>query len=331
MPYLNIIFEPEKLSSTNIAYIITPFLITLFLFLIFYTNLFVLAPRFILNRNIFYFIIVAVGLALFLLYNTLIFSKLISIAQTEQQSASKVQSDKSWEIFPRYIFPSILYILCLLVSNTHFLLNERRKENEEKQKMHIEKIATELSMLKLQISPHFLFNTLNNIRWMVRQKMEQTEEVVLKLSEILRYIIYEVGEAKVSIRQEVEHLNNYIELQSLRLPVPGIVEFKVSPTIGNQKIEPLLYIHFVENAFKYGIDSKNAPEIIFELDTHENQLVFKSKNKILNAGNQLENHGIGLSNIKRRLEILYADKHILETNIENGYFLVKLMLIMDEN
>ncbi|WP_255077223.1 sensor histidine kinase [Lacihabitans sp. CCS-44] len=331
LPYLNIIFEPERLNNFNYVFFLIPFLFTVTLFFLFYFNLFVLAPSFIIDKNIVYFIVVALGLVLFLYVNHFIYSKLSALANVSDTATAKSATDKRWEVFPRYIFPSIFYILTLLVSNIHFLLNERRNENEEKQKMQIEKIATELSMLKLQISPHFLFNTLNNIRWMVRKQMGHTEEVVMKLSEILRYIIYEVGEAKVAIQQEVEHLKNYIELQSLRLPVPGVVAFNVSSSIGSQKIEPLLFIHFVENAFKYGIDSKTAPEIVFELDNIGNQLIFKAKNKILNPTNKLENTGIGLSNIKRRLELLYANKHSLETRAEDGYYLVKLILILDEN
>lgn len=331
LPYLNIIFEPERLNNFNYVFFLIPFIFTVTLFCLFYFNLFVIAPSLIIDKNILYFIVAALGLVLFLYFNHFVYSKLSTLAPVEEASKTKETFDKRWEIFPRYIFPSIFYILTLLVSNIHFLLNERRNENEEKQKMQIEKIATELSMLKLQISPHFLFNTLNNIRWMVRKQMGQTEEVVLKLSEILRYIIYEVGEAKVAIQQEVEHLKNYIELQSLRLPIPGIVAFNVSASIGSQKIEPLLFIHFVENAFKYGIDSKTPPEIVFELSTIGNQLIFNAKNKILNPTNSIENTGIGLSNIKRRLELLYANKHSLETGVEEGYYLVKLILTLDEN
>jgi sensor histidine kinase YesM len=329
LPYLNIIFEPERLNTLDIGFILLPFLFTIFLLLAFYFNLFVLAPSFFHQKSILYFIILIVGLGLLFAYNSLIYKYLIE--ELQQKTSPRTANEKKWEIFPKYIFPGILYLLCLLVSNILFLLNERKIESESKQKMEIEKIATELTMLKLQISPHFLFNTLNNIRWMVRKQMAQTEEVVMRLSEILRYMIYEVGEVKISINQEVEHLRNYIELQSLRLPVQGIIDFKVSDNTGNQKIEPLLYIHFVENAFKYGIDGKNAPEIKFELDKFENQLIFKSKNKILSAGNHLENAGIGLSNIKRRLELLYFNKHTLETCTKDGYFWVKLILLIDEN
>jgi sensor histidine kinase YesM len=326
LPYLNFIFEPQKLATTNIGNIFLPFLFTFFLFSVFYFNLFVLAPSFFPKKTAIYLLILVVILGIFFAYNSLIFELLLT-----PNLKPRTSDERKWEIFPKYIFPGIMYILCILVSSILFLLNERRQENEARQNMEIEKIATELSMLKLQISPHFLFNTLNNIRWMVRKQMAQTEEVVLKLSEILRYMIYEVGEVKIPINQEIEHLKNYIELQSLRLPVPGTIEFNVSPNIGSQKIEPLLYIHFVENAFKYGIDAKNAPEIFFSLDFSDNKLTFESKNKILGAGNQLENSGIGLSNIKRRLELLYSGKYNLTTQNRNGFFEVNLTIWIDEN
>jgi two-component system LytT family sensor kinase len=328
LPYLNIIFEPERINTVHWAFLLTPFLPIFFLFLVFYVNIFFVAPSFIHNRPVIYFVFAAAGLGLFLFYNAAILNYLSEITRS---TAPKTQFDRRWEIFPRIIFPGILYILTVLVSNISFLLDERRIEKEEKQIMNIEKIATELVMLKNQISPHFLFNTLNNIRWMVRKNMENTEEVVLKLSEILRYILYEVGEVKVPISQEIEHLKNYIQLQSLRLPVPGVIEFNVPESVGAQKIEPLLFIHFVENAFKYGIDAKNPPEIVFDLSIAGNQLTFNARNTILSPDNKLESSGIGLSNIKRRLELLYANKHVLETGVKDGYYLVKLIITLDEN
>jgi LytS/YehU family sensor histidine kinase len=186
-------------------------------------------------------------------------------------------------------------------------------------------------MLKLQISPHFLFNTLNNIRWLIRKKSEMSEESVMKLSEILRYILYEVEGNKVEFNREMEHLKNFIELQTLRLPIEGNVVFKVDENIQNFLIEPLLFIHFVENAFKYGIDSKNAPDITFEFRKIPKGILFSSQNKILLKKTMIDNEGIGLTNIQRRLELLYPNRHELIINTIDDFFEVKLKLILDEN
>ncbi|WP_158550100.1 sensor histidine kinase [Runella aurantiaca] len=214
----------------------------------------------------------------------------------------------------------------MLTSTMMFLYDEQARQKNLNRLIELEKTATELNMLKLQISPHFLFNTLNNIRWLVRKKSEQSEESILKLSEILRYIIYEVGDTKVALSKEIEHLKNYIELQSLRLPIAGNVFFKVEDGINHYQIEPLLFIHFVENAFKYGIDSKNAPDIRFEFRKLPSGILFHSKNKILLKKTTVQNEGIGLVNIQRRLELLYPNKHELTINMSEGEFEVQLRL-----
>jgi LytS/YehU family sensor histidine kinase len=130
----------------------------------------------------------------------------------------------------------------------------------------------------------------------------------------------------VQFSREIEHLRNFIELQTLRLPIEGNVVFKVDENIKNFLIEPLLFIHFVENAFKYGIDSKNAPDIVFEFQKIPTGIIFHSRNKILLKKTNIQNEGIGLVNIQRRLELLYSNKHELTISQTDDYFEVNLKL-----
>jgi sensor histidine kinase YesM len=333
LPYINYIFEPERFISTNWGFILIPFSLTFFLFVTFYFNLLFLAPKFLSKgRNFLFVVLLFLGLGVFFAYNHLLIYELLlkTIAKIDQ-APKRPEPDKNWQFFARFILPSIVYSLSVLVSTILYLLNERRRQSESRQLMELEKVATELSMLKLQISPHFLFNTLNNIRWLVRKKSENAEESILKLSEILRYIIYEVDDTKVALSREVEHLRNYIELQTLRISDGTHIKFEVSDAIGNPLIEPLLFIHFVENAFKYGINGKNMPEIHFEISPIEKGIKFTSKNKILNPKNTLENEGVGLANIKRRLELLYPGRYELEIQSSEDYFEVLLNLHLNEN
>ena len=120
------------------------------------------------------------------------------------------------------------------------LVRDRLREREEKQQIQLEKIAAELAVLKLQISPHFLFNTLNNIRWLTRQKSDNAEEAVVKLSQLLRYVIYQANHERVPLTQEIEHLEHFIDLQKMRLTEQNSVSFVHEGAIERYQIEPCL-------------------------------------------------------------------------------------------
>jgi two-component system, LytTR family, sensor kinase len=323
LPFIGYLYEPNKINELKLYFVKTHFLNIGFLATVFYLNINYIAPKYFFEKRRYKFtafIFLGLGIYIFINYLIMKFNPVDEMKRFEEQNI----------IFIRLaIGPTIIYTLCLLTSTMMFLYDEQARQKELNKLIEIEKTAAELNMLKLQISPHFLFNTLNNIRWLIRKKSEQSEESVMKLSEILRYIIYEVEGSKVEFSREIEHLRNFIELQTLRLPIEGNVVFKVDESIKNFLIEPLLFIHFVENAFKYGIDSKNAPDINFEFSKTQNGIVFHSKNKILLKKTNIQNEGIGLVNIQRRLELLYPNKHELSINENEEYFDVNLRLILE--
>ncbi|MER0439896.1 histidine kinase [Emticicia sp. W12TSBA100-4] len=325
LPFIGFIYEPNKISETNLYFIKTHFINILFLAGAFYLNLNYIAPKYFFEKSRLKFIaltFLVLGIYVFITYLTVRYSPLDEMKNLQ---------NKNFIFFRFIIGPSITYSLCMLTSTMMFLYDEQARQKEFNKLIEIEKTAAELNMLKLQISPHFLFNTLNNIRWLIRKKSEQSEESVMKLSEILRYIIYEVEGSKVEFSREIEHLRNFIELQILRLPIEGNVVFKVDESINNFLIEPLLFIHFVENAFKYGIDSKNVPDIVFEFQKIPTGIIFHSRNKILLQKTNIQNEGIGLTNIQRRLALLYPDKHELTINSDEEYFDVVLRLELENN
>ena len=325
LPFIGYLYEPKKISDFNFYFVKIHFLNILFIATAFYLNINFIAPKYFFEkRRIKFTILIFILLSIYILFNylTIHFSPVEDFKRFEEQNI----------FFIRLVIgPTIIFSLCILTSTMLFLYEEQAKQKELNKLIELEKTAAELSMLKLQISPHFLFNTLNNIRWLIRKKSELSEESVMKLSEILRYILYEVEGNKVEFNREMEHLKNFIELQTLRLPIEGNVAFNVDENINNFLIEPLLFIHFVENAFKYGIDSKNAPDIVFEFSKIPKGILFSSKNKILLKKTTIDNEGIGLINIQRRLELLYPQRHELIINHIDYYFEVKLKLILDEN
>ena len=196
------------------------------------------------------------------------------------------------------------------------------KEQEAKKEEENERLKSELSFLRSQISPHFMFNVLNSIVSLSRRKPESVEPVVIKLSELMRYMIYETSDSKVAISKEANYLESYIELQRLRFGNDIDIEFKseISGTSGN--IEPILLIPFVENAFKHGVGMIEKPSISIQLFDNPTFLHFVVKNKTSNqaAEKKDESSGIGLTNVRRRLELLYPENHELNiTESANTY------------
>jgi sensor histidine kinase YesM len=208
---------------------------------------------------------------------------------------------------------------CVAVIQRWLKTEEHRKETES------EKLNTELSFLKSQINPHFFFNTLNNIYSLAIVKSEKTAPAVMKLSSIMRYILTETNNNFVPLQNEVDFTKNYIELQQVRLTEKTTVNFDVVGEVDNRNIAPLLFIPFVENAFKYGISTKSTSEINIHIESVDDKIIFSSSNYIVKSeNNMLENTGIGINNVKRRLELMYSDKHVLTNTIKDNIYYVHL-------
>ncbi len=230
---------------------------------------------------------------------------------------------------PHLIATFLSFAFIALVSSMLALVKDRLREQEEKQQIQLEKVAAELAVLKLQISPHFLFNTLNNLRWLTRQKSDKAEEIVVKLSQLLRYMIYEANAEKVPLIKEINHLEHYIDLQKIRLTPKDEVLLVYEGEIDSLVIEPLLFIPFVENAFKYGLHSSHRSQIIFKIIVQNKKLTFRAENPIFDNNLPPEGQsGIGIQNVRQRLALHYPSTHDLQIKQENGIFKVSLHLVL---
>lgn len=191
---------------------------------------------------------------------------------------------------------------------------------------------TELKYLKSQINPHFLFNSLNSIYALSLKKSDLTPDLILKLSDILRYLLYEGSEKKVSLSQEVKYLKSYMELEKVRHGDRMNLEFEVSGDLDLYEIAPMLLIPFVENSFKHGLGKDRAKGFVKVILTAEDQeLNFKLINSKPKNGQELSKQagytgGIGLKNVKKRLNLLYPNSHDLQLGEENNEFKVSLKL-----
>ena len=188
-----------------------------------------------------------------------------------------------------------------------------------------EKITMELAYLKSQINPHFLFNTMNNLYGLSLSEPEKTPDVILKISEMMRYMLYESNEEKVLLTKEIEYLNSYIELEKIRYEGQTFVDFTVEGNTNNKLIAPLLLISFVENIFKHGDIQNSKNQVVISLKIEENQLTFKQKNAV-SIREKDKMGGLGLKNVERRLFLLYPDKYTLHIKTENGIYESELTL-----
>jgi len=213
-----------------------------------------------------------------------------------------------WQYFVGTIFTSLMFIFLstVLKFTTDWFLNERIQRNLENQRL-----SAELSFLKSQINPHFLFNSLNSIYSLAYQRSETTPDAILKLSEIMRYMLYECNDNEVSLEKELQYLQNYIELQKIRFGKKAYIDFKINGKVDGQQIVPLLLIAFIENAFKHGVanDPGSAIRLLIEVD--ESHLYFFIQNRKHN-NNKDNLGGIGLINVKRRLDLLYPNRYKLD-------------------
>jgi hypothetical protein len=188
-----------------------------------------------------------------------------------------------------------------------------------------EKITMELAYLKSQINPHFLFNTMNNLYGLSLSEPEKTPDVILKISEMIRYMLYESNEERVPLTKEIEYLNSYIELEKIRYEGQTFVDFTVEGNTNNKLIAPLLLISFVENIFKHGNIQDINNQVVISLKVEENQLIFKQKN-IVAIREKDKMGGLGLKNVERRLFLLYPNKYTLNIRNENGIYESELIL-----
>ncbi|MBL7759599.1 MAG: sensor histidine kinase [Sediminibacterium sp.] len=238
----------------------------------------------------------------------------------ERQRILRARRRSSNNYFNTAIFLLVMTVgTCITVVQRWLKTEQHRKDAEN------EKLNTELSFLKSQVNPHFFFNTLNNIYSLAIIRSEKTAPAVMKLSSIMRYILTETERDRVPLSNEVDFIHNFIDLQQVRLTEKVKLDFSITGNIGELLIAPLIFIPFVENAFKYGVSTKEASSIHIQLEAKGHDIFFTATNFIVQSENtMMENTGIGINNVKRRLELLYPGKHTLITEEKGGYYYVNL-------
>lgn len=287
---------------------------------VYYFNTAVLTPRLLYTRKYFAYAGAVLGLyAVFILFHAGLFTMIIHT--------------RPFKIFPSSFFNLIPFLAVLAIGTAARQAQDKVKSDKLLQERHEENLKTELSFLRSQISPHFMFNVLNNMLAMARLKSEQLEPTIIKLSSLMRYILYETDEETVSLKKETEYLQSYIDLQRQR--IGNKVQLKVRMEIGQEEycIPPMLLIPFIENAFKHGLSAITDPVIEVELHTSGSMLYFRVANKFTKNPDEIKDKtsGIGLQNVKRRLNLLYGNRYSLLINDIDNWFTVSLQLNLQES
>ncbi len=230
-----------------------------------------------------------------------------------------------------YVFVLILvYLIVGLVSFVNLLNHNFKTESKNKElqnkilETQLQIKSQELQYLKKQIHPHFLFNTLNTIYGFALKQSKNTPDIILKLSNLLDYILYQVNKPKVSLKEEILHIKEYIELEKIRFQDTLKVNFQVNSISPEIQIAPMLLIPFIENAFKHGslVDGFLQIEVLIKVTNDE--LNFKIVNSVLQDSSKESESGIGLANIKKRLNLLYKENHQLHIERVDNWFTVTL-------
>jgi two-component system LytT family sensor kinase len=313
------------LARINDAQLTTRELVIIFLLYpainisLFYLNYLVYIPKFLNKKSYWqYAAIVAVSIIAygFLKYGVgLIFKDVVLVHQ-------KGHVISFYTYFYSSVFTSLIFVFLstALKFSTDWFLNERIQRDLENQRL-----SAELAFLKSQINPHFLFNSLNSIYSLAYQRSETTPEAILKLSEIMRYMLYECNDVKVDLDKELHYLQNYIDLQKIRFGAKAFIDFKVDGDISNQRIEPLLLIAFIENAFKHGVANDITSPIKLLINVADGKLHFYIQNKKHNH-NRDAIGGIGLINVQRRLDLLYPNRYKLNIRDEENTYTCELSI-----
>jgi hypothetical protein len=303
-------FIPEQ-------YISFYFLLSSFMYISFYyLNFYLFIPKLLEKRKVFLYVLLIIGLLVF--FGT--FPRLYRYLSDDMHKLPPIpwlsaRSGRQGNLTHPILSGGSLaiFLLVFLISTGIKVVSQWLEYERKNREIENEKLNTELSFLKSQINPHFLFNTLNNIYSLAEAGSDKTGEAVMKLSSIMRYVLTEVKNNSVPLEKEIQFTKHYIELQKMRLTDKSKVDFLITGDPSGKQISPLLFLPFLENAFKYGISTREASPIHIVLDIKDKELDFKiSNNKYSHALlKPAETTGIGIVNIKRRLDLLYHKNYKL--------------------
>ncbi len=304
-------------EASDIKYLIHCLILSAVLISMFYFNYFFLIPRFLLTKKYwlyFIFLFASIATVFYLTVALFIFSDF----NPEILAKTNPVIEK---IIPVIIINTVSLWLLSIVSSVLMAAYNRLKQTEE------EKLSAQIASLKSQINPHFLFNTLNNIYATAIDTSPKAADMVDRLSDMMRYTMKDTQQNFVLLEDELNYIDNFIELQKLRLDRSVKLEYHTLEIIPVLQIAPMLLIPFIENAFKHGVNSEQKSWIIIELTMNKTQFQLNvTNNKVSVQKDIFERSGLGIENTKHRLNLIYPSKHLLAINDTEKEFSVSLFI-----
>lgn len=303
---------------------------------LFYLNYFYFVPNLLLEkRHVEYFAVLIILIILFMVIRSLYFMPEFKEMMPPKMfdATGKIIENRMFKKKEPLFFkivPAIFYLSIIAISTIIRILSEYFSNQQHKLFVESQRTTAELIYLRKQTNPHFLFNTLNSIYSLAHKKSDLVPDAIVTLSELMRYMLYETDNKTVLLEKEINYIQNYIELQKLRLNNIENIYVNVHGETKNKFIEPLLLISFIENAFKYGTDYKGNTHVKIKIQIEGNELDFWVENRVEKFECDAENSGIGISNIKSRLKLLYPDSHILTIVEKDQIYSVHLNLKLDQ-
>ena len=295
-----------------------------------YILIYGLIPRFLIKKKylLFFFLFILSSAA------ALMILRMIQFYITSNLFYADTKDEWKFYSFLHFFYGLMSIYIAAGIAATIKLVKQTLKNNKKTQLLAQQKLEAELKLLKSQIHPHFLFNTLNNLYALALHDSGKSAEGILKLSGLLHYMLYECNASRVLLKREIKQIEDYISLEKLRYSKRLKVEFDIIGNIIDKMIPPMIILPFVENAFKHGT-SKHLQKawINISLKSESNKIsliVQNSKSTEVSSDESGYTKGIGLKNVKRRLELLYPGKHNLELNDEENKFTVCMEIYLEE-
>jgi len=303
------------------------FVNVLFYVILIYTNLYYLIPRYLTEKKFGIYVFWLIFMVVVVTSAKIVVLYIIMLDSPNAQE--QLLQNQEWLFILNFILVGASTIFGIIKD---WVTHQRVRKELEKQTMQ-----SELNFLRSQVNPHFLFNTLNSLYALTLKKSEKAPETVLKLSEIMRYMLYECNEKQVPLEKEITYVRNYLDLEKLRHGEGVNIHFDVENDVEGKNIAPLLLIPFVENAFKHGIKNQIRDGYVYmNLKINENVLFFDITNskpplKQMVPYSDKKSGGIGLVNVQRRLNLIYPDKYKLKINNTKEFYKVSLKLVLDQS
>ncbi len=311
------------------------------LFFIFLINRFILVPQLLFNKRRFFYLISVVGLiAVFTFGSFFFYAKLVDNRPPHEINNQLLPPPPPNQAGNRFLppmeqprrpippFANLLIFSFLLIGfDTGLRVSFRLAETENaKAKLEKENVGTQLAFLRNQVSPHFFMNTLNNIHSLIDFDAEEAKESIIRLSKLMRHLLYDSEIEKIPIRKEFDFIENYVDLMKLRFSDKVKITLQLPTQLSDKTIPPLLFTSYLENAFKHGISYQHPSFINIIFAITSNELTFEVRNSNTTTEKNEEQSGIGIENSRKRLDLIYGDSYLLKIEDKKDEYTVNLTI-----